>query len=631
MNHRQKDVFRYLQSHSERWVLSNELAEFCRISTRSVRNNISKIKDEMPGAILSSSQGYRFANSEQTAVPSSEAESRETQIFLLLLKKSDLGINIFDLADKLFISESTVRTDLQKLRKKFADSGLKIKTKGNEVFLNGGERAKRKYMVSLLYGEGDFKNQLKVSVQNMIGFISMSELEATIQGQLKKKNIKISTYTLYNIALHFAIGMARIREGHAIKATGKVGRIASTPAYELSVDVSDAISERYQVQFSELEKEYFSLLFIGIQNDIQEEKMLSNYVQSDVKEALKSVLASVEETYHIDLRSHDFFVKLAVHIQSLYYRSQFDSYARNSSLQDIKASYPLIYDISVYIASMIQERLDIDFNDDEISFIALHLGALLESQQKMDQPIRVALIAENYHSIDQVIKDKLQTALGKHVSIIDEAAYKEEYDVLITTSRRVVSKQAGSVFINPLPTNSDLVRIQNRIISIQKQVQDREIYRYIDRFILRELYFNQTDPVYLTPAEIRQQMVARLVRHHYADKDYLESVEKREQMSPTSFPSGVAIPHSVVLNANKSGVSIMTMQESIQWAYYPVRLVVMVTVNPQEAQIYNVFFEKFIEILSDPVNVQLLSEAEGFESFKMRLKTLVSDSSSTVE
>lgn len=630
MNRRQQDILRYLQSHGERWVLANELAAFCRVSTRSIRNNISKIREEIPSAIQSSSHGYRYSESGQTAISSSEAERRATQIFLLLLKKSDLGINIFELADKLFVSESTVHTDLQKLGNAFAEGGLKIKTKGSQVFLIGSERAKRKYMISLLYEEGDFKRQLKVSVQNMIGYISLSELEAIIQGQLKKKNVNASTYTLYNIALHFAIAMTRIREGHSIKVASKVSKIVGTFAYELSRNVSAAISERYQVHFSELEQECFSLLFIGFQDDAQEEEMLNCYVQPEVKKALESVLASVETTYHIDLRSHDFFVKLAVHLQSLYYRSQFDSYARNRSLQDIKASYPLIYDISVYISSMIQERLDIDFNDDEISFIALHLGALLETQQKINQTIRVALIAENYHSVDQVIKDKLETALGKHVSIIDKATHKEEYDVLITTSRQVVSEQAGSVFIHPLPTQSDLVRIQNRIFSIQKQVQNRDIYRYIDRFISRELYFNQTDPVYLTPTELRQQMVARLFRLHYVGKDYLESVEKREQMSPTSFPSGVAIPHSIVLNAKKSGISIMTLQESIQWANYPVKLVIMVTINPEEAQVYNVFFEKFIEILSDPVNVQLLSEVEGFESFKMKLKTLVGDSSSTV-
>jgi lichenan operon transcriptional antiterminator len=94
-------------------------------------------------------------------------------------------------------------------------------------------------------------------------------------------------------------------------------------------------------------------------------------------------------------------------------------------------------------------------------------------------------------------------------------------------------------------------------------------------------------------------------------------------MSPTSFPSGIAVPHSVELEAIKSGVAIMTMQEPLLWADHPIKLVAYIAINKDEANDFNEFFEKFIEIVSEPINTKQLSMSEDFDEFILRLKTMV--------
>lgn len=81
--------------------------------------------------------------------------------------------------------------------------------------------------------------------------------------------------------------------------------------------------------------------------------------------------------------------------------------------------------------------------------------------------------------------------------------------------------------------------------------------------------------------------------------------------------------HSIELDGMLSGISVMTLWEPIQWASYAIRMVVLVAVNPEESQAYNMLFERLIDILLDAVNTKQLSGVEGFDEFILKLKAMV--------
>jgi lichenan operon transcriptional antiterminator len=202
-------------------------------------------------------------------------------------------------------------------------------------------------------------------------------------------------------------------------------------------------------------------------------------------------------------------------------------------------------------------------------------------------------------------------------------AANADYDLLLTTDRETASKNEGAVFIHPFLTDKDVKKIEKRIDALKSQREKRRMYQTIEKFILPELYFNQFDPAGLTPMEIRSQINQRMVNEHFVDAHFLEKVEKRERMSPTSFPSGIAVPHSVELEAKRSGVAIMTLQEPLVWADHTIKLIAYIAINKEEANEFNDFFEKFIEIVSEPINTKQLSMSEDYEAFILRLKAMV--------
>ncbi|EGP9294730.1 BglG family transcription antiterminator, partial [Listeria monocytogenes] len=556
---------------------------------------------------------------------------RKSKLLLELIKNSTKGVDLFELADILYISEVTLKKDIQQLKNELKEADVKIVISKDRIKLIGKERAKRKYMISLLYEEGGYRESIKSRIQEMIEFVSIDKLQNIVKEVLAQESITTNQYSMMNIVLHYAISIVRIQQGNTLIETQKTLIRKHSKEYEISKKIAKILSEEYQIHFSEAETKQLGLLYVGLQNEQSANANhgeLDQFVDKKIIDALKIVLANVEETYLIDLQNEQLFIKLAIHVQSLYYRSRYKAYTRNLSLLDIKTSYPVTFDIAVYISSLLQEKLAIDFNEDEISFIALHIGSFLESENRDYIRLEIGLLVDDYHDLRTNMLKKLRARFENEATIelIENEDYEENFDIILTTNRDVALEKAGSIFIHPLLTTKDIKKITSRIQTKKKILENNIRGQQIDRYIVRSLYSNQIDPSELTPAKIREQMISKMEKQTFVTPEFKEKVEKREQMAPTSFPSGIAIPHSIKNDALQSGVSIMTLQEPIYWNDVKVKIIALVAISKKDATEFNDFFEKFVGIVSEPINTKRLSMVESFEEFIRKLKMMMEES-----
>ncbi|TYU20138.1 BglG family transcription antiterminator [Listeria monocytogenes] len=627
----QKEILAYLHKQENKWVTSNELAAFCECTTRTIRNNISKINEATPNLIRSAKQGYQINQRIPFELQTeSDVTERKSKLLLELIKNSTKGVDLFELADILYISEVTLKKDIQQLKNELKEADVQIVTSKDRIKLIGKERAKRKYMISLLYEEGGYRESIKSRIQEMIEFVSIDKLQNIVKEVLAEESITTNQYSMMNIVLHYAISIVRIQQGNTLIETQKTLIRKHSKEYEISKKIAKILSEEYQIHFSEAETKQLGLLYVGLQNEQSANANhgeLDQFVDKKIIEALKSVLANVEETYLIDLQNEQLFIKLAIHVQSLYYRSRYKAYTRNLSLLDIKTSYPVTFDIAVYISSLLQEKLAIDFNEDEISFIALHIGSFLESENRDDIRLEIGLLIEDYHDLRTNMLKKLRARFENDATIklIENEDSEGNFDIILTTNRDVALEKAGSIFIHPLLTTKDIKKITSRIQTKKKILENHIRGQQIDRYIVRSLYANQIDPSELTPAKIREQMISKMEKQTFVTPEFKEKVEKRERMAPTSFPSGIAIPHSIKNDALQSGVSIMTLQEPIYWNDVKIKIIALVAISKKDATEFNDFFEKFVEIVSEPINTKRLSLAESFEEFIQKLKMMMEE------
>lgn len=633
MNKRQQDILNYLSKNNQRWVTSGELAKFCGCTVRTIRNQVTKI-NETQQKIISSNQGYRLFNSvnnteENHLVEEGEVESRKTQLFLTILKSTEDGIDLYDFADSMFVSESAIRNDIQLLRQELQHKNLKLGINNKKIYLEGTERDRRRYMISLLYNEGDYQEKLKHHIQDMIGEISLNTLEGTIREILARHKIRINQYAMNNIVLHFAISISRIKQGNDINLARGIQLKEDSKEFQLSLEVTTILSKDYDINFSNLEIQQLSLLFVGLQNENltnQKKIELSSFVEEKFIEVLKEALGKVKETYLIDLQNEDFFNKLAIHIQNLYNRSKYEHFTRNNSLLNIKTTYPLTYDIAVYMSMLIQEKLEIWFNEDEISFIALHIGAYMESQKDNGEKIRVLVDFNSYLNFEDVNIQSLYSLLEDDIEITkasDNSIGLDDFDVYLTSNGKENNEQFDFVHVSPILTRKDLEKVENQVRAKRKSIWRKKMFILMEKFITKDLYFDQFNPSENTPKDIRLKLFRKMLSEKYIGKEFESTMEKRESMSSTGFPSGIAIPHSIEQNAKKSGISIMTLQEPVIWNGHSIQLVALIAISQNESKEFNEFFETFIEIISDSINVRKLSQANGFEEFMLTLKIMV--------
>ncbi|MBC1386465.1 BglG family transcription antiterminator [Listeria innocua] len=628
----QKEILAYLYKQEDKWVTSNELADFCECTTRTIRNNIYKINEATPNLINSTKQGYQINRAIHFDFQAeSDVSERKSKLLLELIKNSTKGVDLFDLADILFISEVTLKKDIQQLKNELKEANVQIVIDKNRIKLVGKERAKRKYMISLLYEEGGYRESIKGHIQEMLEIVSIDKLQSIVKEVLAEEAITTNQYSMMNIVLHYAISIVRIQQGNTLIETQKTLIRKHSKEYEISKKIAGILSEEYQIHFSEAETKQLGLLYVGLQNEQAanaNQAELEQFVDKKIIEALKIVLTNVEEMYLIDLQNEQLFIKLAIHVQSLYYRSRYKAYTRNLSLLDIKTSYPVTFDIAVYISSLLQEKLAIDFNEDEISFIALHIGSFLESENRDYIKLEIGILVDDYHDLKSNMLKKLRALFENDatIEVIENERCDEHYDIILTTNRDTALEKAGSIFIHPLLTAKDIKKITSRIHTKKKILENNLLGQQIDRYIVPSLYSNQIDPSELTPQKIREQMVSKMEKAAYVKLDFKEKVEKREQMAPTSFPSGIAIPHSIKNDAIRSGVSMMTLQEPIYWNEVKVKMIALVAISKKDANEFNDFFEKFVEIVSEPINAKRLSMTESFTEFIQKLKMMVEES-----
>ncbi|MBQ6650189.1 MAG: HTH domain-containing protein, partial [Atopobiaceae bacterium] len=114
-----KDRFLDVLASRGDWVDARFIADTFGVTTRTVRNYVKKLNDESESELVESSyRGYRLRQDVVRERPRSESSQPEDRADVILrrLISTSQPISIYDLADELCVSDSTIETDLRRVR-----------------------------------------------------------------------------------------------------------------------------------------------------------------------------------------------------------------------------------------------------------------------------------------------------------------------------------------------------------------------------------------------------------------------------------------------------------------------------------------------------------------------------------
>ncbi|WP_342042721.1 BglG family transcription antiterminator [Bacillus sp. OTU2372] len=625
MNIKYRNILRHLSTQQD-WTSSAQLANSLGISKRSVKTYIADINAMEKELIISSKKGYRveiekltpFLNSLEKSIPQTPKERAE--YLLKSLVNADGPRNIFDLSDELYISEVTLKGDLRKVKKRLADYNLELRMSGDSIEMVGQEKSKRKLMSSILYSETN-DNFLDIDkLRSSFEGYDIDYIRDVIAEVFSNFHYFTNDYSLTNIILHIAIAIDRMENGF-IFSKQVDGEASLEKEYKIAIEIAKRLEEHFGVEYSEGEIRDLALLISSSGTSVN----FMHLQLSDLQDVagirclnlVGKIIEDLRSNYYIVIGDPDFLVRFTLHIKNLIMRLENDFVSKNPLTSTIKLNCPSIYDCAVHVSYTIKEETGYTMNDDEIAYVAFHLGYALEMQKQAHSKITCAILFPFYYNYNVQITEKLTKQFGEDLLI--QHIVTNEGDLNVLNCDLIISAvQLNSVpkipyvLINPFFTSVDQNKVAQKINDLKESKRKNSFKSNIEAITEQQL-FEMIDFTG-TKEEILTRMCTIMEQKEFVDSNFLANVIEREAMSSTAF-GRIAIPHAIKMNAKKTGMFVLISDRGIKWGDLTVNVVLLFSVSKDDRRIFHEVVDSLATIFTVDGNVSLIMNAEDYKSF----------------
>lgn len=285
-----------------------------------------------------------------------------------------------DLQDQVFISGYSIDNDIKRIKIMLEPyDNLKLVRSRNCIRLEGSEQSKRLLYKELLSQEtqGNFLNLNKLS--SMFVDFDLLKVKEYLEETLDKYNYHVREMAMPLLMIHVGISIERMFRHNYIETTRNVQDLKKRKEYVISREFFTKLSKKMPIEVKEDEVILFALQLMGKRSiDVQSDLVVKK-TGMNVDEFIEDIIKMIKDEFDIDF-SKDLDLKngLAVHLQGVMERINRDMDISNIYLQELKRKYPLVFELAVRVGRQMESTLDMKISEDEIGFLALHLGAAYE-------------------------------------------------------------------------------------------------------------------------------------------------------------------------------------------------------------------------------------------------------------
>lgn len=623
------------------WCTSSSLAMLLNVTDRTIRNDMSELT-----AILSDfqiyvtserSKGYLLDNENKIKVKkyikSGQIEmnkiNEEMHIEILIyLIENNKPMNLDELSDEFYISKSTLEEKIKKIKSLlFTFNGnVCLTRKKNVVQLEGDEKSLRQ-LFNFLITDNDH-SQISLDLKcysNTFDYEEMLEVQQIAIDETNKNEVKISDIGLVAIVIHIMISISRIRSHMELRSSyiNERNKAVSEKSVEekIAEGICTQISKSFEIEFNQYEVE-------AIAYYISFRRFFSTDVSNDVdlgtnqmlSQEVKSVLELIKETFLIDMTNDQELINgLVNHFGTLMQRFNLQVRYQNPILEEFKDKYPFIFELAVFARKRFAEMLNIELNEDEVGYVAIHFGAAIEKLKFSTEKkkINLSLISHLNYPESQLLISKLRSSLGNFANIYGPFSIFHSEDawdcdpkmILTTTSLELDQSKAVVMKINSILTKKELLEVEKQVIKI---VDEKMKLGYSD-FFRKEEFFSDLD--LSSKEEVIHILSKSLCEHKIVNDKFEKLVLARENFSTTVLMNLIALPHPMEVSSYETVISVALLKKPIIWSKRKVQVVFLMAVAQDEQHYLSMFFELIAELSEDINFVQKMLKAKKFNEF----------------
>ena len=233
------------------------------------------------------------------------------------------------------------------------------------------------------------------------------------------------------------------KKGNKFRRASRKTRSKIQFFYQTARELKDLIEAQYDINISKAELYYLTLIIASNSNpqnySLVTSDNIGDFIDDYFISLTKNAVRKLEEVYYLDPFDNTFIVNFTIHIDNMIQRARNNLSMKNPLTINIKTSYPLIYDMAVYLASEIGSFEKITISEDEITFIAFYIGAYLEKNKSKVDKITATFVYAQYHNLHQIALTHLKEELINEIMFVkivpvNEANQAEiNSDIVIST------------------------------------------------------------------------------------------------------------------------------------------------------------------------------------------------------
>jgi mannitol operon transcriptional antiterminator len=468
---------------------------------------------------------------------------KERQIVIMSeLLQNQKAVKLYNFTKILKVTEGTISNDLAKVEQWFAKQEIKlIRKPGLGVYIEGQESNIRKAMVHFIYENieedqllGVIRNSLMTSADhstdieiktqrrllNLIDKEVIYKLESSIHEAEEKMGHQLSDSAYVGLMVHLALAVQRIKKNEEITIDQDfLQELKKYPEYGVATDMVACIKKSFAIEIPEPEIGYITMHIRGSKNRndyVQDHsKIIGNF---ELVRISKEIIKQAElATGCLLAQDENLLIGLVNHLGPSLSRLKMNMDIRNPFLEEIKAFYPELVAISRKCTTVVAKELGITMPDSEIAYIAMHLGAAIETGVKLPKPVyRCAIACPTGIGTSRLLAtkiakeyDNIQVVAIISTIHIDEIQLKEQKIDFIISTVTIEYCSIPVVTVNPLLFEGDKIKINS-----QMKLLVNEIGFYPSRNIDGASFKNR-----LLSLQCYSKAIVEILEHFFLVKD----------------------------------------------------------------------------------------------------------------
>lgn len=619
---------------SSAWLSSASLSKMIGVSERTIRNYINEINEEQCQLIESSKYGYRIRTDLPDTIEDKTEEIIDARSHLVLSKllSSKEGISVFDIAEELHVSESTIMNNvLPKIKKLVKKFNIKIQTHDYQFYLSGNEQDKRKLVGHIatnnVYGYFTSTETLK----KLFPSFDIDQVLHELYNICQDCELLLNNYALNNLLVHILIIIIRLESKNTLNTSDNLidanKLIEHFDQKNEIIELANRIAQFFENTYNSTipEKDFQQILILialSIEHysfDDLDFNKLSNFIDQRFLDNIMLIAQEMITRYDIPKIDDDFLLQFTLHMYNVYQRATYHVSYPNPIGSQIKKDYAPIYDMAVFFAHKFAVLYHIEINEDEIAFIAFHIGAYLERNKSRKDIVSCIVIVEDYHDFARKLVNDLEANFHDEMVILDVMSYnrfvllKPKSDLLLTTIQSTI-QHPHKITINPILTKQNIFKIWNEIEEIQEVKKRIYAKVFLEQMLYPELFVRN---VYLNNVQEYIEYLGQLcIDQKFIQPNFIKDVLLRESVSSTAFTDCLAIPHAINQYAEHSFICVLHNDTPIPWGRHQVKFVLMIGIAQQDMKYFKDAFDLIIDLYSSVDKTVQILNTDTFEEFK---------------